>query len=159
MHANAALIRRFYTSFQARDAQGMIACYAPDVHFSDPVFRDLHGQAAGDMWRMLTGRAQNFSLEFDQVGADDAHGTAHWIARYEFGPERRPVINDIRASFLFKDGLIVDHQDQFDLWRWSAQALGWKGRVLGWTPLVQGAIRRQAMQGLVRYQSERGAAR
>ena len=56
-HPNAELITRFYQAFQRLDAEAMVACYSPDVHFSDPVFTDLNGQEAGDMWRMLASRA------------------------------------------------------------------------------------------------------
>ena len=63
------------------------------------------------------------------------------------------MVNEIRAEFVFKDGLIVEHRDHFDLWRWSRQALGLKGLLLGWLPPVQAAIRRQARQGLASFQA------
>lgn len=155
MHPNAELITRFYTCFQKSDAEGMAACYAKDVQFADPVFTDLKGEEASDMWRMLTSRAQDFSLEFDGVEADDTKGSAHWVARYLFSATGRVVVNDIRASFEFRDGKIVIHRDQFDLWRWSAQALGVKGSLLGWTPFVQAAIRKQAAKGLQVFRAQK----
>jgi hypothetical protein len=63
------------------------------------------------------------------------------------------VVNEIRAEFVFKHRLIVEHRDHFDLWRWSRQALGLKGLLLGWVPAVQAAIRRQARQGLAAFQA------
>jgi hypothetical protein len=36
-------IERFYRALAACDGDGMAACYAPDVHFSGPVFPDLNG--------------------------------------------------------------------------------------------------------------------
>jgi hypothetical protein len=30
-----------------------------------------------------------------------------------------------------KEGLIIEHRDHFELWRWSRQALGLKGLLLG----------------------------
>ena len=75
-----ALITRFYQAFQQLDAQGMAACYTDDVVFSDPVFGQLRGKDAADMWRMLTSRAKDFSLTFDQVQADGQRGSAHWVA-------------------------------------------------------------------------------
>src|SRR3989344_4763480 len=147
-HLNAQLLTRFYQAFQRQDAEAMAACYAADVHFSDPVFPDLKGAEAADMWRMLTSRAQNFSLEYSDVSADDHQGRAHWVATYLFSGTGRMVVNRIQANFKFRDGKIVEHRDHFDLWKWSAQALGVKGTLLGWTPLVQGAIRKQAAKGL-----------
>ncbi len=75
-HANAELIRHFYTAFQQLDAESMAACYTEDVHFRDPAFGELHGREAADMWRMLCQRAKDFSLTFDGITADDQRGTA-----------------------------------------------------------------------------------
>ncbi len=63
------------------------------------------------------------------------------------------MVNVIRAEFVFGDGRIVEHRDHFDLWRWSRQALGLKGWLLGWLPAVQGAIRAQARRGLAGFQA------
>ncbi|WP_369958845.1 nuclear transport factor 2 family protein [Pseudomonas benzenivorans] len=154
-HPNAELISRFYRAFQQLDAETMATCYAEDVRFGDPVFEDLRGAAAADMWRMLTARAQDFSLTFDRVQADDRQGSARWVARYRFGQTGRRVVNPIEAHFLFRDGKIIEHHDSFDLWRWSRQALGLKGWVLGWAPPVQQAIRRQALKGLAQFRATR----
>ncbi|MCQ4273524.1 nuclear transport factor 2 family protein [Pseudomonas kuykendallii] len=155
-HPNAQLITQFYQAFQQRDAEAMAACYAPEVRFCDPVFTDLRGEAAGDMWRMLCARAQDFSLTFDGVEADAQQGSARWVAHYLFSQTGRRVSNHIQAHFRFADGLIVEHRDHFSLWRWSAQALGLRGALLGWAPPVQGAIRRQAAKGLAAYRAGRG---
>ena len=147
-----ALITRFYQAFQQLDAQGMAACYTDDVVFSDPVFGQLRGKDAADMWHMLTSRAKDFSLTFDQVQADGQRGSAHWVATYVFSQTGATVVNDIQARFVFRDGKICEHHDHFDLWRWSRQALGTKGLLLGWTPLVKNAIRAQAKKGLKAFQ-------
>ncbi|HEY2514983.1 MAG TPA: nuclear transport factor 2 family protein [Polyangiaceae bacterium] len=148
MHPNAATITAFYEAFGRRDADAMVRCYAPDAHFSDPVFPDLHGDEVFTMWRMLAARAKDFSLTFRDVSADDTSGRAHWEARYLFSQTGRPVHNVIDATFTFAGGKISRHVDRFDLWKWSAQALGLSGTLLGWTPLVQGKIRAQARKGL-----------
>lgn len=153
--ANSALITRFYEAFQRLDADAMIACYSDDIVFSDPAFGTLRGKDAGDMWRMLTTRAKDFSLTFDNVKADERSGAAHWVATYLFSQTGRIVINDIQARFVFRDGKICEHHDSFDLWRWSRQALGAKGALLGWTPLVQGKVRHQALKGLRAFQAAR----
>ena len=152
---NSALITRFYEAFNRLDAEAMAACYTEDVLFSDPVFGELRGQQAGDMWRMLTSRAKEFSVRFDNVRADERSGGAHWVATYLFSQTGRTVVNDIQARFVFRDGKICEHHDHFDLWRWSRQALGAKGALLGWTPFVQNAIRAQAQKGLKAYQAGR----
>jgi ketosteroid isomerase-like protein len=156
MHPNEQLIHRFYESFAKRDAEGMAACYHADVKFSDPVFVDLKGSEAGDMWRMLTERASDLVIRHSGVRADDSAGSASWEADYTFSQTKRFVKNRISAQFKFKDGLIVDHRDTFDLWAWSKQALGPAGLLLGWTPLVQNKIRKQAGGGLAAWRQKHG---
>ena len=152
------IVRRFYDSFSRLDAEGMAACYAEDVVFSDPVFQHLRGRDAGDMWRMLCERARgDLVVSASDMSVDeDGAGHAHWVARYHFGPARRTVVNRINATFRF-DGndRIVEHTDRFDLWRWSRMALGLPGIVLGWSPLLQNKVRCQAKQGLKRFQDQR----
>jgi ketosteroid isomerase-like protein len=156
MHPNAQLIVSFYTAFSRLDAAGMLACYHADVHFSDPVFPDLHGQRAGAMWRMLCARARDLQLHFDDVHADDQQGRARWVATYTFSATGRRVENHIQAAFTFADGKILRHRDQFPLYRWTRMALGAKGMLLGWSPPVQNAIRKQAAANLEAFIREHG---
>jgi ketosteroid isomerase-like protein len=153
--AHRALITRFYQAFQRLDAEAMVACYSDDIIFSDPAFGTLRGKDAGDMWRMLTTRAKHFTLTFDRVSADERSGAAHWVATYLFSQTGRTVVNDIQARFVFRDGKICEHHDVFGLWRWSRQALGTTGLLLGWTPMVQGKVRQQALKGLRAFQAGR----
>ncbi|MBB5206989.1 nuclear transport factor 2 family protein [Chiayiivirga flava] len=155
MHPNAQLIETFYRAFQRRDAEAMAACYATDVVFEDPAFGELRGADAGDMWRMLCARAKDLDVRFSAVQADDTAGRAHWEADYLFARTGRPVHNRIDATFRFRDGLIVEHRDRFDLWAWSRQALGLPGLLLGWSPLVRNTVRAQARSGLTQFQSKR----
>jgi hypothetical protein len=37
------------------------------------------------------------------------------------------VVNTIAAQFQFKNGLIIKHVDEFDLYKWSKQAFGVTG--------------------------------
>jgi hypothetical protein len=136
----------------------MIACYADDVWFSDPVFRDLRGPRAGAMWRMLAERATSLELTFCDVAADDRTGRAHWEARYLFSATGRKVHNIIEARFELKDGKIVRHADTFDLWRWSSMALGPKGKLLGWAPPIQNAIHKTALRGLEAFEAKQRAS-
>ena len=122
-HPNDELIQRFYGAFARHDGDAMAACYAPDAHFSDPVFTDLRGEEPGAMWRMLTGRAEDLEVRLAEHEADDEHGSAHWLADYTFRTGRK-VHNDIQAEFRFEDGLIAEHRDSFSFYAWSRQALG-----------------------------------
>jgi ketosteroid isomerase-like protein len=157
-HPNAQLIESFYTAFKNRDPEKMIACYAPDVWFSDPVFRDLRGPRAGAMWRMLAERASSLEVTFSDVLADDTTGSAHWEARYLFSATGRKVHNIIDARFELRDGKITRHADTFDLWRWSGMALGPKGKLLGWAPPIKNAIHKTAIRGLEAFEAKQRAS-
>jgi hypothetical protein len=151
MHPNEELIQKFYTAFQARDAIGMCVCYHLDVIFSDPVFGRLPAAQATAMWHMLCARAKDLQINFRDVQANAGTGTVRWEARYTFGKTNRPVRNVIDATFAFRENLIIQHDDVFDLWRWTRMALGPTGLLLGWTPWLQSAIRRDARQGLAAF--------
>jgi limonene-1,2-epoxide hydrolase len=148
---NISLITRFYGAFAARDGDTMAASYTPDARFSDPVFTDLHGREVGAMWKMLCSRATDLRVEARDIEADDLEGKAHWEAWYTFTKTGRPVHNVIDATFEFRDGRIAVHRDVFDLWKWSGQALGTSGKLLGWSPIIQGAVRKQARASLDKY--------
>ena len=145
------LLDRFYAAFGRGDGATMAACYAPGATFTDPVFRDLSGREPGAMWQMLTERSTDLTVELVDRAAEDGTGSARWMARYTFGQTGRPVVNHVRSTFRFADGLIAEQRDDFDLYRWSRQALGPLGMLLGWTPVVRGRVRRTARASLDRY--------
>lgn len=149
LHENARRIEAFYAAFAVLDTDGMAAFYAPDVRFEDPVFVLAGREAVVAMWSMLceTVKAKGreaWSLEASAISADALGGRAHWEARYRFSATGRLVHNRIDATFVFRDGLIVRHVDHFDVWRWSRQALGAPGLVLGWSGFLRRRIREQA---------------
>ena len=149
-HPHAALLDRFYGAFARRDAAAMRACYHPEADFHDPVFT-LHGPRIGAMWTMLGAAGDGLRITHSDVTADDTSGSAHWEAWYTFSSTGRPVHNVIEAAFTFEDGLIRAHTDRFDLWRWSRQALGLPGLLLGWSPLLRNRVRTEAARRLDRY--------
>ena len=157
MHPNAKLIEKFYKAFAKRDGKAMAACYADDATFKDPVFT-LEGWRIGAMWRMLCERGKDLKVKFSNVRGDDGGGSAHWNATYTFSVSGRKVQNSIDATFEIRDGLIVHHEDRFDLHAWATQALGMKGRLLGGTPMMKKRIRAAAKKALDEYAKEKGLA-
>ena len=156
-HPNARTIERFYTAFAALEAEAMAACYDPQVTFEDPAF-SLKGRAeVAGMWRMLceATRAQgmaHWQLELSGVTANNNNGSAHWEAHYLFSATGRIVHNRIDATFTFTpEGLIATHNDHFDFWRWSRQALGLPGWLLGWSPWLRSQVRRRAAGSLRKF--------
>jgi uncharacterized protein len=156
-HPNAALIARFYDALDRRDAATMVACYAPDATFSDPVFPALDAAGVAAMWQMLCARGKDLEVVASDIDADAASGRAHWVATYTFSATGRRVENRIDARFTFRDGRVVRHDDRFDLWRWLRQALGIKGVLLGWLPAVQRATRTQAANALAEWRAQHRA--
>ena len=65
--------------------------------------------------------------------------------------------NIVSASFVIENGLIARHDDEFGLYRWSRQAPGLKGVLLGWSPLAQRAIRSRAARQLRQYHAQLNA--
>ncbi len=107
------------------------------------------------MWRMLVARATDLEIVLDEASGDAEGGRAHWTARYTFSKTGRPVVNRIAAKFAFRDGKIVRHYDHFSFWRWSSQALGPTGRLLGWSAPLKWLVRKQAAEQLARFSAKR----
>lgn len=154
MHPNEQLIHTFYSAFQKGDFATMQQCYHNEATFSDPVFQNLSSKEARAMWQMLISASKDLRVEFDQVKATDRRGTAHWDAYYTFSKTGNKVVNRIDASFEFKDGKILKHTDVFDFWKWSRQALGTTGLLLGWSPLVKNKVRRMATKNLRKFMKD-----
>ncbi|MSO41047.1 MAG: nuclear transport factor 2 family protein [Solirubrobacterales bacterium] len=132
----------------------MAASYGPGARFHDPVFGELSGDEPGDMWRMLTGRAEDLKVSLMEHSANGDAGTARWIARYTFSTGRA-VVNDVKAEFRFTDGRIVEHVDSFSFYAWARQALGPTGLLLGWAPPLRHSVRKRALGDLARFRQER----
>lgn len=143
------LIERFYRAFQQRDYQTMASCYHPQAEFQDEAFT-LQGKEIGAMWHMLCERGQDLDITFT-VSEQNGIVTAHWEPRYSFSQTGRHVHNIIDATFEFQNGLIVKHRDVFDFWRWSRQALGLPGWLLGWSGLLKNKVSRMAMHSLKQF--------
>lgn len=153
MHPHEALITTFYSAFQRGDYAAMQVCYHGNAEFSDPVFQHLNSKEVKAMWQMLLTSAKDLKVEFKNVKADDTKGSCHWEAWYTFSRTGRLVHNIIEARFQFKDGKIIQHRDSFDMWRWSRQALGTSGLLLGWSPLVKNKVRSTAGRSLEKFMS------
>ncbi|MBB1486157.1 nuclear transport factor 2 family protein [Oceanospirillum sediminis] len=149
MSTHKELIETFYTAFQNRDYKTMASCYHPDAYFRDEAF-ELRGNAPGAMWHMLCERAQGMTLEFS-VTESGNKVTAHWEPKYCFSQTGRPVHNIIDAEFEFQDGKIIRHIDHFNFWRWSRQALGLPGLLLGWSPFLRRKVSKMAMKSLNKF--------
>lgn len=152
MHDNKIIIEQFYTAFQQNDAAGMNACYSDDIVFSDPVFMLLRGNEVKCMWEMLCKNAKDFSLTFSDIELlDEEYATCKWQAKYIFSKTGKKVTNNVKAFMRLSDGKIIEHSDAFRLSTWMGQALGWKGILFGWTPIMKKAVQNNARRTLLKY--------
>ncbi len=146
---NEQVIHRFYRAFQKLDYKTMQDCYRLDVVFSDPVFGLLQNGEPQAMWQLLCTRATDFSLTYGKIKLiDDEYASCEWVATYLFSASKRKIINKITAHLRIVDGKIIEHTDQFNLYRWARQAFGFSGILLGWTSWMQNKIRHNARASL-----------
>jgi len=146
------LLEHFYTSFDKLDTKEMIRYYHADLTFEDPAFGDLNYYDGSMMWQMLcdSQKGKDFNVSFRDVSIQGDTGSLTWEAKYKFRTGRS-VHNVINAKFKFKDGLIIDHRDHFDLYKWSRMALGAKGLLLGWTSSFRKGLNQQTNKMLNKY--------
>ncbi|MHB8634298.1 MAG: nuclear transport factor 2 family protein [Thermoplasmatota archaeon] len=143
-----SVVNELYGALAARNGDRMAACYHPEAHFCDPVFPRLVGPQVGAMWRMLCERAQDLQLTLEAVDLHGGVGTARWRASYTFAATGRAVTNHGKAWFAVRDGLLIEHRDEWDFHAWARQALGWRGAALGWSKPFQRKVQRQAARQL-----------
>jgi ketosteroid isomerase-like protein len=161
---STATINAFYSAFAQLDTDRMSSCYADNARFHDEAF-DLNGKSEiMGMWGMLCDAVKakgrnDWRLSFSDVKAHGDRGSAHWEPIYRFTATGRMVHNVIDAQFVFNnEGLIVSHHDSFDFWRWSRQALGAPGLLLGWSPVLRNQVRKQANTSLRKYLQNKAAS-
>jgi len=140
---NRELIEKFYTAFMHSNSEEMTSCYHKDVVFKDPAFGELKGERAFKMWEMLMPKgSKGAEISFTNIESIKDRGTATWVAKYHYGEKQRKVTNVVNASFKFKDGKIIEHTDNFNVWKWSSQALGIAGMLFGWTSFMKKKIQK-----------------
>ncbi len=149
------LLQKFYGAFKKGDAEIMASCYHQDITFNDPAFGKLYGKDAGDMWRMLCGNATDLDITFEILQADEEKGLVQWKADYTFNKTGRKVHNVVLAKIRFKDGLIIEHTDSFNLHTWAKQAMGFQGWLLGNTPFFRQKLRATTNGMLKKFQSKK----
>ncbi len=139
------IIETFYKAFTNLDADKMTACYHDDIVFEDPAFGVLKGKRAKAMWQMLcqSQKGKDFKVVVSDIKGNAINGSAHWEAYYMFSKTGRNVHNKIDAEFVFKDGLIIKHNDNFNLHNWAKQAMGLKGIIMGRTRYFSNKLKSQ----------------
>lgn len=164
MPTSEQTVRRLYDALAALDADTMATCYAEPACFEDEVFSLRGREEIAAMWQMLVTAAlgqprEAWRLDYRDIRIQGHTGSAHWDAHYRFSATGRAVVNRIDSHFCFDaDGLILTQRDRFDFWRWSRQALGAPGLLLGWSPWLRAKVRAQAAQSLRRHRQRTTAS-
>ena len=157
MNGNDQIIQKFYTAFQQLDYTTMQQCYSTQPIFNDAVFGILQGDEVGAMWEMLCRNAKDFSLQFSDIQLlDEEYASCRWTAMYTFSKTGRRVTNHVKAHLRIQDGLITEHTDQFNFHKWSRQALGLSGLLLGWSGYLQNKVRANAKKSLEKFMANGG---
>ncbi len=154
MNNNEQLIETFYKAFAKLDFETMQNCYSADPIFNDAVFGVIEGNAVKSMWEMLCKNAKDFSLSYNDIECDGEYGTCKWTATYTFSKTGKKVENNVKAHMRIENGKITEHTDEFNIYKWSRQALGFHGIVLGWSGYLKSKIRNEARAKLNKFMDE-----
>lgn len=153
---NTELVEQFYTAFSEGNFKKMADCYHKEIVFQDPAFGILKGERVLKMWEMLLSRkTKTTKITCEMISTTAEKGKAEWTAAYRYGKNQRKVINHITAKFKFEEGKIIEHIDSFNLWKWTQQALGIVGYLIGWTAFMKNKIQKRTNRQLDKFiQSE-----
>ena len=152
MNNETTIVNRFYEAFSKRDFRTMNDCYSDDIVFFDPVFQLIKGDQVKKMWDMLCRQAKDFELSYQNpVAIDHEYITCEWEATYTFSKTGKKVVNKVKAFMRIADGKIIEHSDGFSLHKWSMQAMGFSGWLLGWNRFYQHRIQQGAREKLLKY--------
>ena len=145
------VIEKFYLALQHLDYKTMQSCYDEQATFHDPMFGQLNAHEVKAMWQMLCQKAENFSMEYKNVVYHGKTGSCDLVAHYTFSQTKRKVTNRIHSTFILKGDKILQQNDDFSFWKWSRQALGLPGLLLGWFPPFQNKVSGAAQQRLKKF--------
>ena len=154
MNNNEELIQTFYSAFARLDYTTMQSCYAHDPIFNDPVFGILQGEEVKAMWEMLCKSATDFNLHADKIMIDGEYGTCNWVATYTFSKTGKRVVNNVKAHMRIENEKITEHTDEYDIYKWSRQALGLPGILLGWSGYLKKKMRSDARKKLEHFMNK-----
>ncbi len=178
MSPNEATLVKLYASINAKDLEGIFACYHDDstnegssragknapTHFHDIAFC-LNGKShICDMWQMICsknkrGTKSDLHVEVNRLSIDGDTGTAEVIYTYHMRNENRKkspigrrVRNPTRSTFIFQDGKIVRQIDIANAVLWGSKAFGGlPGFIVGHVGFVR---RRLAMRKLRKFATQ-----
>ena len=143
-HPNARVLDQFFSAVALGEAAMAGRFYADDARIDLPPIglRDLPARDARRLWQVLLSDARDLHVQYAVMRADDHGGEVAWIARYTWPPTGRLVTQRLRGQYEFRAGRIVWQSEGFSLWDCARMALGSRGLLGGWNPLLRARLRR-----------------
>ena len=145
------IVDNFYRAFARRDYATMNRFYQPDAQFFDPVFQYLEGREILAMWHMLCENGKDLQISHGNIGVYDNSARVTWKAIYTFRKTGNVIHNEIKTELFFKDNLITNHFDSFNLYHWMRMALGTSGILFGWSNFMQQQVKSSAKKQLKKF--------
>lgn len=150
MDNHLQLLQTFFTAFAKKDLNTMLDCYHENVIYDDVGFGKQKGENAKTVWRFLIKKVDaNAQITFSNIQVSKDKGQANWVTKYTFNQQK--ITNKITSTFYFQDGKIIYHKDNYSLWKWSQQAYGFIGYLIGWSPIFHWLVRWQMQRILQHY--------
>lgn len=150
-------VQDFFDALARLDAYALAQCYAPSARFEDAAWSLQGTEAIAAMWEMICDDTRRLGADVWRLECLRIRGTRHrckvdWRLSHRDPATGRLIHQRMESRFLLtRDGRIDFHENRFSLWRWSRQARGLSGWLLGWTPIMRQRVRHDAAQRLDRY--------
>ena len=147
---------KLYNAFAKHDSATMTELYAESEApvFSDPIFQNLNTREVRGMWQMLVAAGHDLTLSYQIESSTETQAIVAWRAEYTYSGTGNKVVNEVRSTLTIRDGKIVAQRDDFDLCRWTRQALGMVKGTLACT--FPGSLRSQARGKLDQFLASQG---
>lgn len=143
---SAAVVIRFFESYQKNDWQNMARCYHDKASFSDPIYPDLREESIVYLWFSRLAARRVVDLQYRVLFADDRKAQVEWSGLSPLHGKSVQIKG--LSTFALWDATIVRQVDEFSFVQWSRQALGWKGWLLGSLRFYQARVQRSARSQL-----------
>ena len=147
MNQNEATIHRFFTAYQNKEYTTMQNCYSKDAVYNSPIYGLINAEHVKAMWEMICKTNEEESLHFEKIELlDHEYTTCDWSLAYYY--TNRRINNKIKSYLRLENGLIIEHTDAFDLYKWSRMAFGLTGLLIGWSKFFQKKIQKSTRNKL-----------
>jgi ketosteroid isomerase-like protein len=130
---NVDIAREFYDAFCTGDFATMTKLYSPDVKWKDTIFHFDDRAGTMGMWEILLVPKNGGKFTYTVVSAQGDTVVVHWLADYVLLGNK--VHNDVMATLVIENGVIVTHTDVYSWANWAKQAFPFLGNYSAVQPI------------------------